>query len=816
MRHVSIGRLPLLTRPVLVAGVLGLALFLRAWRIRHGLPDFLEEAMPFRLALAMRDGATGNIDWNPHGFQLPSLTIYLHFLVQQLTFLVGSWLGHYRSWADYLVAYHVDPTPMVLAARSLGIVFDMLGVAAVMRIGRRLWPGAGLVAGLIVACSPAMIVTARSINPETLMTALGLWAIERMLTWHAHGSRSSLRWSVALIGLAAGAHYPALALLLPLGGLMWDRERGLGIKIVLRRWGVACAGVAAVFAITSPFALIDFPTLWRDLTADRGAGSHLWMVAQRSFGFHASHLARNLGAMGTILWIASPVVTAFEPRARRVPIATLWMALLCFGVPVAIARIDAERFILPVVATAALLTAATLFACLRPFHRGARAGFVGILAVLTCAPLMVDGLRAGARGSDTTQIQARRWCERFLKPSDLMVQEGYSARLPTAHQMANARASDWFRKASPEWRERMERVRTYRVVALPFAVSGSITEVIRLPNGGARELDVLPHAEQLNQVFYDPRLFDGVEYFMTSSSIRDRYLADTKRFPVQAAFYRLLDTAGEEVVRFTPHGVVEGPEIVVRKLGSRYRAAIIARGGVDSLWWTRCVPREYRSQVTAMLGPHPAPEKATRLPEPVAGSASDSIARSDMDSLVADDMPPPAIGFDEPPAVPVASELVGSEPVRRPLESDAASTPPGTEGEVPIWVRTLTTFYYTRIRSFSDLMAIHLAGTEQWEAARRFALATYIMHPNDEAAAILLSVTSRRSGRPEEARKTIERTLDARPPEARGRALLLEYAHALRESGDLADSRLVLTTLAEAPLGNLVGDEARRLLATQP
>jgi Dolichyl-phosphate-mannose-protein mannosyltransferase len=809
VRHASIGRLPLLTRPVLIAAVLGLALFLRAWRIRHGLPDFLEEALPFRIALAMRDGATGHIDWNPHLFQFPSLTVYLHLAVQQVTFLMGSWLGHYRSWADYQVAYHVDPTPMVLAARSLGIVFDMMAVAAVMRIGRRLWPGAGLVAGLIVACSPAMIFTARSIHVETLMTALSLWALERMLNWHAKGDPKDLGWAAVLIGLATGAHYPAATLVLPLAWLMWDREREQGKRAVLRHWAGTCGVCLTVFLVTTPFALFDFPTMWRDWTADRGAGgNHLWMVAQRSFGFHASQLARNLGALGAILCIASPVVTAFEPRARRMPIAALWFTLLCFLIPISIARIDAERFILPVLATAALLAAATMFACLRPFHRGARAGFVGILAVLIGSPLIVHGLRAGARGSDTTQIQARRWCERHLKPTDLLVQEGYSARLPTGHQVAAVRASGWFQKASPEWRERLEDVRTYRVVALPFAVSGSITEVVRLPNGKTRELDVLPHAEQLNQVYYDPRLFDGVDYFMTSSSVRDRYLADTKRFPVQSAFYRLLDTAGEEVVRFTPRGVVDGPEIVVRKLGSRYRAAILARGGLDSLWWTRCVPREYRDLVTALLDPTHEAEKPSRLPEPVAQLPDSGIASLE-DSLALEDL-----DLDEGSVVPAASDLVASEPVRRPILPKSE----WTEDEVGMapWVGTLTTFYDRRVRAFAELMAVQLAETGQWEAARRFALATRVMHPDDEAAAIMLSVTSRHSGQPQAARAVIEHALDLRPPEARGGGLLLEYAHALRESGDRVNARLVLTALAEAPVGNVVGDEARRLLATQP
>src|SRR5262249_33070689 len=55
----------------------------RLARIRDGLPELLEEAMPLRLAMGMLN-PHGAIDWNPHAFNYPSLTIYLHLLVQGL------------------------------------------------------------------------------------------------------------------------------------------------------------------------------------------------------------------------------------------------------------------------------------------------------------------------------------------------------------------------------------------------------------------------------------------------------------------------------------------------------------------------------------------------------------------------------------------------------------------------------------------------------------------------------------------------------------------------------------------------------------
>src|SRR5262249_54864596 len=95
-----------------LALIVALAVGLRLWRIATGLPDFLEEAIPFRLALGMRDAASGRIDWNPHYFNYPSLSIYLHFVVQQAAYAIGRLWGHYKSYADYLLTFTIDPTPM--------------------------------------------------------------------------------------------------------------------------------------------------------------------------------------------------------------------------------------------------------------------------------------------------------------------------------------------------------------------------------------------------------------------------------------------------------------------------------------------------------------------------------------------------------------------------------------------------------------------------------------------------------------------------------------------------------------------------------
>src|SRR5262245_18437781 len=69
------------------------ALALRLWHIAHGLPDFVEEAIPLRRAFDMWGWRAGHADLNPHLFHYPSLSIYLQFALQHLHYWTGRLTG---------------------------------------------------------------------------------------------------------------------------------------------------------------------------------------------------------------------------------------------------------------------------------------------------------------------------------------------------------------------------------------------------------------------------------------------------------------------------------------------------------------------------------------------------------------------------------------------------------------------------------------------------------------------------------------------------------------------------------------------------
>src|SRR5262249_41537890 len=224
------------------AAILAMAVALRAARIMNGLPEFIDEAAPFRWALAMSWRPGGRIDWTPHHFIYPSLTIYLHLALQRLQALIGTWTGEYHGPADYLLAFRLDPSPMIVLARSLGIAADAASVWLTIRIGERLRPGAGLLAGLLAALSPILIPTASAIFTDPVMLVCSLAALDRMLVHRPDDRGRRWVWMAVFTGLAIGAKYTAVVLLLPLG---WTLLRAHGA----RGGGLRLAGALGAVAV---------------------------------------------------------------------------------------------------------------------------------------------------------------------------------------------------------------------------------------------------------------------------------------------------------------------------------------------------------------------------------------------------------------------------------------------------------------------------------------------------------------------------------------------------------------------------------------
>lgn len=593
-----------------VAALVLLAVGLRLWHLAEGLPDFFEEAFPFRRAFEMAGWESGRIEWNPGAFHYPSLSFYLHMAAQWVQYLLGTWLGRFHHPADFYLASLVDPTPMATVARLLGVAADLATLLAVVRIGERMERGAGWLAGLLVAVSATLVRQSHGIVTDGLMTACAAWALERLLAYRADGRRAALVGAVLLMGLATGLKYPAVALALPLVWAVWARERG-------RLWAplaLSLTGALVVFASTSPYLIADLAKTQFDLLriASQVGEGQLGTFGRPSYLYYGRTFLRDFGWAAPLLLAAALWGLGRRTGADR-GAPGVWLFLVGFAAPMLIGRVEFERYLVPVAPGAALLLAVAALTLPEALvWRGPRARDAAraVLVLAVAAPAAVAGFLAASVGGDTTQAQARRFVESQLRPDEVLVSEAHGAPLRDRWEALRVTSSPAFARADTAWRGRYLARPVTRVVQIPLLVAGRAVVVAPAPGGGTREIRLFESSADLDRVFYEPALLRGVDWMLTSSAVRGRYEADTVRFAHQAALYRLLEQSAERVATFRSGGGVTGPEIRLYRWSDRTREALGRSGPLDSLWWTRDIPEPARRELDetmralGQLSPH--------------------------------------------------------------------------------------------------------------------------------------------------------------------------------------------------------------------
>jgi hypothetical protein len=281
---------------------------------------------------------------------------------------------------------------------------------------------------------------------------------------------------------------------------------------------------------------------------------------------------------------------------------TVWIYLLGFGLPVAVARVEAARYLVALLPAVAVLATVAVFDLAERFGGRTRGLLRTMLLLALLLPVAVAGVAAAAVGSRYTQIAARRWCETHIGPHDLILAEAYTAQLPSLDARAMVEGSPIFQAASPAARRRYLQRSWFHVVPVPLSVVGPCTSLVQPGQGPPVDVPIFAHVADVNQIFYDPRLFAQADYVLTSSAVRGRYEADPVRYGVESHLYRLLDSTAVVAARFAPHGDVAGPTIVIYRVGARAQAALGTEGLLPSLWWVERIPAAYRWEATNLLG----------------------------------------------------------------------------------------------------------------------------------------------------------------------------------------------------------------------
>lgn len=420
----------------LLGAILLLALAIRVWGIAYDLPYVYHPDEPAMIQRSLHMLKTG--DLNPHFFHWPSLPFYLNALAYVPYYLLGRQLVGFKSPEDIPslrqltmgVVYSPMPTT-VLLGRLVTVGFGVGCVALVYLIGRRLTGvrSVSLLAALLVALSPTCVSHSRWATPDTFAAFFALAASYMSLLLFQEGKTWQYVLAGVCVGLAASSKYNAALVLVALLVAHFFRHGWTGFRS--RDLYLALAASGSAFLLTTPFALLDFPKFWTDLSFDRAHYStgHAGMEGD-SLRWYLSYLLRVSGPASILAGIA--IIGAFMSRSKILLLAASFP--IVYFLTVSQLNVRNERTILIVIPFMFLLAAILLLELFRRATKLQRKSsvLVSILLLLALLALSVgipayNTVQAGLKLSlvDSRET-ARIWIQDNLTPGTQVAIESYS------------------------------------------------------------------------------------------------------------------------------------------------------------------------------------------------------------------------------------------------------------------------------------------------------------------------------------------------------------------------------------------------------
>lgn len=345
----------LLARPYALAliAICLLSLGLRLWRLDFGqeLPYLAHTDEPTQYNPAVRMIQTG--DLNPHFFNYPSLTIYLHALVLYAGFWVGRLLGLFDSLAGLQpirtveMAVGVVGTPaLLLLGRATTAIVGTLTVGLVYAMTRALararW--VPVWAALLLALSMPHIRLSHYMTVDVIATFFAAVAVMGCTLALARRERRWLWLGAVCGGLATASKYNYAVLALPVG-LACLLSAPADLEKQFKRLMLAGLLFGLAFVVTSPYVLLDFETAYEKgilQEIEHYRGGHLGVTGS-SFVWYADYLWR---ANPFYLLLGLPgLVLAWRRVRAAVPLVT---TVILYYLIIGMQAVHFDRNVLPV------------------------------------------------------------------------------------------------------------------------------------------------------------------------------------------------------------------------------------------------------------------------------------------------------------------------------------------------------------------------------------------------------------------------------------------------------------------------------------
>ncbi len=197
-----------------ITGILVIACLIRLPGIRYGLP-FLYLADETYVVQATGQLARGN--FQPEYFTYPLLYSALLIFAYGVYFFVALFAGLVNRPADFLELYFSHPAYFYLAARLISLIFGLLTIWALYRLGKMAYNRrAGLLAAGLGALLPSLYNFSRIGKVETLFCFTVIMAM-----YYTYRVWKGNRWKDNILagifaGLAVGTKYNGAMIILPI------------------------------------------------------------------------------------------------------------------------------------------------------------------------------------------------------------------------------------------------------------------------------------------------------------------------------------------------------------------------------------------------------------------------------------------------------------------------------------------------------------------------------------------------------------------------------------------------------------------------
>ncbi len=519
--------------------VLAVALGLRLWGIRQGLPyayNSDEDAHFVPRAVGML-----TLGWNPHYFANPPA--YTDLL--RLVFSV--WFGG-RAGVDH--AFATDPTAVFTVARASAALLGTLAVWLLYAAGARLFDrGVALLAAALEAVAFLPVFYAHlALNDVPTLAPLTLSLLGTAGVLRRGRARDYLLAGVGL-GLGCATKYTAGIVLLPLlaaAAAQYLETPSAGRRVVV---GLVLAGVAALvaFLVADPYSVLDLHAFEQGLVHQSSlsgeAQGKLGAPRESGFVYYLWSLTWGLGWVPAVAALAGAFTVWWrEPRLGwvLVPAPLLYLAFMgaqgrYFG-----------RWLLPIFPILCLLAAFFALQLAKALARRVprlRAAFTALAVLALCAQGVLYNVHSGLVLSRAdTRALTRAWMAAHIPAGTPVVVE------PVV-------PDEWVQDVGHPT------LTTYNGDRWPKyqSLRSEIDAAGALRPGEAHTVTLENYELTLSPALIPYYEREGYCWVVSGSAESARAFADPARAPHAVAYYRALARQAEVVYRVFPYAHAAHP-----------------------------------------------------------------------------------------------------------------------------------------------------------------------------------------------------------------------------------------------------------------